>query len=376
MGGVSLSGTFDTMPFPDLMQWLGDTGRSGMLTVTLEFEERYLHIERGSLVGFGSDDPRSRDLARVLLGRGLINEVHLRRATQTSERERRPLRLVLVEDLYLSHDVLAEAVRAHAKDVALQLFLWHEGRFAFSSLRGELLFPELGEGLELRLDPPIPVKQLVIEGMRRIDEWRHIAEILPSDHTIVHALDVAEDLPAVEALVAHGEPVALGDLCLELALPRLEILAQLKEAWNRGLLAVDREPAPWKPDPGHSPIDMLVASARPLLDEKQVDEAAVLLRSALDLDPYHAEARALLHRAREEQLEELYRQFPPYRVPALTGPRESDRVRALPPRDRYLLSRVDGRRDVGALTVMTPMGELETLRALKRFQHVGLVRLL
>ena len=63
---MGLSGTFDTMPFPDLMQWLGETGQRGMLTVTLEFEERYLHIEDGALCGFGSDDPRSRDLARVL----------------------------------------------------------------------------------------------------------------------------------------------------------------------------------------------------------------------------------------------------------------------------------------------------------------------
>src|SRR5215475_9586860 len=123
---MGLAGTFDTMPFPDLMQWLGDTGQRGMLTVALEFEERYLHIENGALVGFGSDDPRSRDLARVLLGRGLLSEAHLRSASQTAERERRPLKLVLLEDLYLSPRILAGAIREHAKDVALQLFLWHE----------------------------------------------------------------------------------------------------------------------------------------------------------------------------------------------------------------------------------------------------------
>jgi len=191
----------------------------------------------------------------------------------------------------------------------------------------------------------------------------------------VHALDRAEDLAAMQALVAHGEPVALGDLCLELALPRLSILTQLHEAWKRGVLAVDRAAPEPRPDPVHSPIDMLVASARPLLAERQFDEAATLLRSALDLDPYQAEARGLLHRAREEQLEELYRQLPPYRVPVLQGSRDTDRARALPPRERYLLSRVDGERDVGALTVMTPMGELETLRVLKKFQHVGLIKL-
>jgi hypothetical protein len=45
----------------------------------------------------------------------------------------------------------------------------------------------------------------------------------------------------------------------------------------------------------------------------------------------------------------------------------------LTPREKYLLARVNGARDVGALTVMTPLGELETLRALKKFHHLGVV---
>jgi len=72
-------------------------------------------------------------------------------------------------------------------------------------------------------------------------------------------------------------------------------------------------------------------------------------------------------------IEELYRLFPPYVVPVARLAPSSPEVAALPPRERYLLSRVDGKRDVGALTVMTPVGELETLRALRKFQRLGLV---
>ena len=41
---MGLSGTFDTMPFPDLMQWLGETGQRGMLTVTLVSSKKALDL--------------------------------------------------------------------------------------------------------------------------------------------------------------------------------------------------------------------------------------------------------------------------------------------------------------------------------------------
>jgi hypothetical protein len=369
---VSLSGTFATMPFPDLMQWLGDSRRSGVLTVSLEFEERYMRVEEGRLVALGSSDPRSHDLVRLLLARQLIDEPRLRRALQSAESSHRRLRTVLVDDGHVPAAALAAAVRSYAKDGALQLFLWQEGRFVFSDLPNEALLPDRELDTEFPVDPPIPMRELLIDGMRRVDEWRRVAEVLPSDYSVVHALGRAEDLPAYEALATKGEPTALGDLCLELGRPRFEILEELYEAWRRGLLAVDGVPQQLRANHS-SPIDVLVRNAITLLQEKQFEEAGVLLRSVLDLDPYHDRARAYLHRARAEQLQELYTEVPPYKIPWLRVPRDHPKLSSLSPRERYLLSRLDGKRDIDSLTVMTPLGELETLRAIKHFQHIQVI---
>ena len=370
---MSLGGAFATMPFPDLMQWLGEARRSGTLVVTLDFEERYFHIREGALVALGSDDPRSRDLARLLLARGLIDELRLRRALATKERTGRSLRSVLLHDGHVPAAALAQVVRAYAKDVALQIYLWHEGRFVFTE--GRTVLPELDAERELIVDPPVPVKELILDGVRRIDEWRRMAEILPNDYTVVFALGGAADLPVLEQLSVSGEPVALGDLYLTLGRPRFQIMEELYEAWRRGLLAVDGVPEQIALGQHHSPTDVLVQSAHTLLDEKQFEEGAALLRSVLDLDPYHVKARELLARARNEQLEELYRQLPPYKIPRAVVLRDAATVQALSGRERYLFARLDGHRDVATLTVMTPMGELETLRALKHFHHVGIITL-
>jgi hypothetical protein len=376
---MSLSGTFATMPLPDLLQWLGDARKSGILTVALEFEERYMKIREGHLIALGSDDPRARDLARLLYARGLLDETKLRRAGEERERTRRPLRRVLLEGRYLAPEVLAQAIRTHAKDVVLQLFLWQDGRFMFSDAYQKQIISDAAQAAggatgndEFALDQPIPMRELIMDGMRRIDEWRRIAEILPSDYALVHALGRAPELQVLEALANEGEPIALGDLCLRFARPRFEVIEELYDAWRRGLLAVDAVPQQITRPANVSPTEMLVNNAGALLEEKQFDEAAALLRSALDLDPYHEIARRLLHRARAEQLEELYQEFPPYRVPSLVDRAGRDSP-SLSPRERYLLARVNGDRDVGALTVMTPLGELETLRALKKFHHLGVV---
>jgi len=373
MHAVSLAGSFSTMPFPDLMQWLGDTRRSGTLTVSLDLEERFLDLEDGRLVAIGSDDPRSRDLARLVLSRGLVAEDRLRRAMEVAEYTRRRLRRVLVQDGYLTAVALAGAVSTYARDLALELFLWHDGRFAFSSAAQEASLPGLGGESELVVEPAIPLRELVLEGMRRLDEWRRVAEVLPSDDTLVWALAPAADLPAVVALAAHAEPVALGDLCLELGRARFEVMAELHLGWSRGVVAV--EPAVRTRAAGRSPVEDLLAAAAALLAEHQFDEAAALLRSILDLDPYDERARELLHRAHVEMLEALYARIPPYRIPRARLAADAPAARALPPRERYLYLRIDGRRDVAALTVMTPVGELETLRALEKFERLGLIGL-
>jgi hypothetical protein len=372
---MSLSGSFATMPFPEVLQWISDSRRSGMLAVTLEFEERYLKLEGGDVVALGSDDPRMPDLTRLVLTRQLIDEVRLRRVLARHKQTHVSLYRLLVDEGHILGPTLNAAVRAHVKDVVLQLFLWDEGRFLFSSARGRsLLLDALPAELDLAVDPSIPVRELLMDGMRRLDEWRRIAEVMPSDYTTVFALGRAADLPALEVLAEAGEPLAIGEVCLRIARPRFDVVAELFEARRRGLLAVDSSALHLDSGPQRSAgLASLVANAGVLVDEQQFDEASALLRSALDLDPYDATARQLLQRARGEQIEELYRRFPPYCVPALRGAPSHGTV--LSPRERYLLQRIDGRHDVAMLTMTTPLGELELLRALRKLQHAGLVEI-
>jgi len=365
---MSLSGTFSTMPFAELLQWIGEARRSGTLSVALELEERYLRFEAGRIVAYGSDDPMARDLGRLALRRGLVTEQALLDALAAQRESHMPIGDVLVARGAVDAQKLEEVVRQHVEETVVGLFLWPDGRFHFSTehTHDDWIPPEylLGE--------PIDVREVLMEGMRRLDEWNRIVKVLPSDDIELHALGPAADLPVLEEIAAHPEPPTLGELLAERGDSRFAVCEQLFHAFERGLLAVEQKPP--RPEKvtarGATTVAHLIKAAEELQAEEQHDAAATLVRTALNLDPFRAEARALLARVREAQLRELYEQLPRDRVVHLRRAPPSPS-----PRERRVLEQVNGRWDVSALALTTGLGELETLRTLRTLVHAGAVEL-
>jgi hypothetical protein len=267
-------------------------------------------------------------------------------------------------------------VRDQIEETVLGLFLWPEGRFSFSEAAPT---PELEAWMppEYELAEPIETRGILLEGMRRLDEWARIVRVLPSDDARLIALGPAPDLPLLEEIAAHPEPPTLGQLLAWKSDGRFVVCEQLFRAVERGLLAF--EAAAPGPDPasarGSTTVEHLCRAAEMLIEENQHEEAASLLRSALTMDPFRAEARDLLRRCHDAQLASLYDEIPRSAVPKLRVARERVHAVRVSPRDRRLLEHINDRWDVQALAITTALGELETLRALKRLMHVGVIGL-
>lgn len=373
-----LSGTFATMPFADLLQWISDARRSGTLQVALELEERYLRFVDGSIAAYGSDDPMARDLGRLCLLRGLCDETTILGAIDSQRQSHMPLGDVLVSSGAVTHEALEEAVRSHVEETVLGLFLWPEGRFTY---RDELAPEDVASFMppEYELAETIPTRAILMEGMRRLDEWTRIVKVLPSDEVQLHALGPAEDLPLLEEIAAHPLPPTLGQILAEQGDSRFAVCEQLFRAFEKGLIAVDAPSAEataraQKTARGSTTVAHLVQAAESMIGEGQHEEAAALLRSALALDPFRADARALMRRSREQQLEALYAQLPAHAVPRVAR-KAAGSGAPLSAKERRVLSQINGRWDVGALALTTGVGELDTLRALRRLVHAGLVAL-
>ncbi len=93
---------------------------------------------------------------------------------------------VLLELNYLSADELQRVLQQHIEESVYTLFGWPEGDFRFE--QNQRPDPE-----SLVMPAPLPVEHLIMEGVRRIDEWGRIRDRIPSNDMIVKFVDQPGD---------------------------------------------------------------------------------------------------------------------------------------------------------------------------------------
>jgi hypothetical protein len=373
---MSLSGTFDTMQLCDLMQWVHSSSVTGSLNISIETEETYLFFHEGDLVAIGSDDPLRLELGRVLLSRGMIDADQLHDAAKQVQ-EGHTLVEALAKVGAMQEADIARAQEDHTFETVLDLFFLELGSFHLSTagapegiLEGS---PDISQANFLRR--PIDTQELIFEGMKRLDEWTRFREIFPNAYVVVEALDGRSNNAAWKELREIGSPLSVGELCLRMGGSRYEVYKKLYEAYNLGLIGLDHMPT-GSADQAHlGPVEMLIQNARVLLSEQQFDEARTILSTASNLDPDNRNIRTMIKQIREAQIAALYQEIAPHKVPVLAVEREKLSDFQLSPREAFFASRLNGKWDVATLVVSTPLGELDTLRTLRKFIHAGIARM-
>ncbi|MFH2006203.1 MAG: DUF4388 domain-containing protein, partial [bacterium] len=233
---MPLSGTFDSMPLTDVIQWIHNASRSGTLTVSVELDDTYLVFEEGEVVAVGSADPLRLDLAHALLARRAITEEQLLAVLSRVDAQKSVMD-TLVETGIMSDAALSRYQVEHVFELVLDLFLHDEGSFHFSSAGStqSLLMPtQLPE--ETLLRQPISTQRLLLDAIRQLDEWQRMHAVLPNSFVILHALEGASDNPVWRAMRHHGEMISLGELCLRVGRSRFWVHKQLFEAYQQGLV--------------------------------------------------------------------------------------------------------------------------------------------
>ncbi len=180
---MSISGNLKTMPFPDLLQWVSQSRKTGTLAVDGPSFKKKLYFREGRVVASASDNPRE-FLGYYLVGWDFVAEEELQELLDMQERHGALLGELLVIIGRLSREELAEVLRVKTEASIFDMFLWGEGEFRFL----EAILPTK------KFDPlNIAVEHLILEGVRRLDEWECSREKIGSNDWIplvIGALDV------------------------------------------------------------------------------------------------------------------------------------------------------------------------------------------
>ena len=366
---MSLRGDLRTMALPDVLQWIASGRKTGTLHVERRSVQKRIILREGNIFSSWSNDPRE-SLGQFLIRLRLVSEEQLFRVLLAQEEKGRLLGSILVADGILSEDDLKRALKAKAEETVYDLFLWPSGQFEFRE--GE--FPE-----NILITFESLVTPVILEGIRRVDEWQRIREVFPNLETTFKAngpAPAAADPVEKQVLALAAAGKSLAEMSLELRRSEFETAALVFDLHSRGLVAVGQvRPDTQASDPVGA-IQALLTLAYQRLQEKRYEAALEAYEDVLALDRLNQNAKkgliaAMEARQRERQLHAVSRD----KVPVMAVDFATLTRQNLDPHEGFVLSRVNGQWDVQSILKLCPMGEEEAMLIFARLLDRKLIRL-
>ncbi len=201
-GPEGFGGQMQVIPLAEVLQVLQlqrQTGTckitNGKVEVTVSFRDGLIDLARGK---GAADEFR---LGRYLIEEGLVTRDELNIILKKrDDGSRKLLGEALINFGLISEEDLRRALIRQTSELLYEVLRWPKGRFTFSKAIVEQ--PEIA-----RLG--LPVASIVMEGFRRVDEWRlveesiHFDEVLLRDQVALDALG-SEKLTRPEQLVLEA----------------------------------------------------------------------------------------------------------------------------------------------------------------------------
>jgi hypothetical protein len=245
---VSIAGNLRTMSLSDLLQWLSESGKTGVLVIDGTAYTKKVFFNHGHVVAVSSDNPREM-LGYYLVGWGYCSDEQLQHMIEMQDHFRVVLGELAVKLGHLRREELDHILLVKTEESIYDLIEWDEGEFRFR----EGVLPERDY-----LEVDLPVSSFLFEGYRQRDERRRIREAIPSGRHVPVLLAAPQELSDDDAAilaVVNGN-LSVEEVALYCRTPEFEVLSLIYRYLRMGLVQilppVDDEPrvpgaaeAPW-----------------------------------------------------------------------------------------------------------------------------------
>ena len=362
---MSLSGNLETMGLPEVLQWISTSRKTGTLYLRRASIEKRIVFQAGGIYSSWSNHPRE-SLGQFLVRDRLIGEEQLFRALLQQEQRGKMLGGILVEDGVLTADQLRRALQTKAEETVYDLFQWPDGEFEFRE-------GEFAEVFHIEL----PVTHVVLEGIRRVDEWRRFREAFPDANATFAVVAGATSADACEAqaleLAAHGRTLPV--IALEMRRSEFDAASILLALHERGLVEMGH-PQETAEDPV-AVIQEALARAAGHLAARRFKDAWGAYEEVLVVDRLNQHAKKGVRAALQGLVDDHSTRdsialdkvpVPVMDLAALT--RET-----LDPQEAFVFSRVNGTWDVRSILKICPLGEQDALHIFARLVERKLIEL-
>lgn len=371
-----LAGDLGTMPIPDLLLYLGNRALTGTLVCEQGSVKKSVSLKSGEVINAASNDPREY-LGQFLINFGHISEDQLTKAFQTQSETKVFLGRILVMIGLVTEEALRQVLAIKIRETTLSLCRWKTGNFRFA--RGVL--PPEQEGISVR----VPLLDIHREAEFRETAWEAMLQVFPHGG-IALRVDEAKIPRDISPASLDGQLFELmreghliDEISLRLHATDFHLYQRLYSLFRQGMIApVESD----KPEPEEA-VDLEVEDetgvadilhhAREYIAASQFAEAESLAARAVEMDR-SPEAQAVLKDAEAGLLDHLRADLlADPKIPELAVPANRLRGLDLSPQERYLLSRIDGVRDLRAIIRVSPIREVDALKSFRKFVKESLI---
>ncbi len=177
---MALSGTLKDFALPDIFQLIGMQRKTGLLTLESDRETVSVIFEQGMVVHSDSTVRRLDDLlGNVLVRQGKLQKEHLEEVLAKQKVSMQRLGFILTNQGYIDRDDLKVALSEQVQQIVFRVFRWKAGNYHFDPIDADY---------DRENVIPVSTDHILMEGIRRVDEWPIIEKRIPSLEVVFRPL--------------------------------------------------------------------------------------------------------------------------------------------------------------------------------------------
>lgn len=359
---MSLRGDLASMGLEDIFQLLAVGRKTGVLELKGTLHTKRVAFQEGHITSIWSSDPREY-LGQYLLTFNRITEDQLQEALSAQEDEQQLLGRILVNRQLVTEHEIRRIMQLKVEESIFDTFLWSVGSFKFDEGVGAHQ-----KSMLLSLD----VTGIVLEGARRLDDWKRIRRVIKGGDAILSALSeaIAERLPLAsedaDVLSRLNGIKRVDQLVIEIRMPEYKVNKLLFDLYERGMVGIVHAGG----NLGENQ-SLQLQRARALVEMQNLKEAQEELQRILTDQPWHLDATkmmAVVQVLLDEQRVELDL------VPEIAVSLDELMTTNLGPNEAFLASRVNGLWSIRDILSMVPFEPNECLGIFSKLLKRGILR--
>ncbi len=168
---LDLQGRIERFTLPEILQLIASSRKSGTLGIQRDDSIVMVYFRDGNVV-YGYGPRQTFHLGQLLKERGVITDKQLQEAVNVQAKSENSKRLgeIMIGRNYIDRADLTQVVTRQVEELLYSLLSWQTGSFKFYDNQ----FPT-----EEEITVDLSVENVILEGLRRVDEMNMVRETLP-----------------------------------------------------------------------------------------------------------------------------------------------------------------------------------------------------